>query len=203
MEKSGFYDGGTLYGQDEFNRYFDNIYRSGVSLDDTGSMTLAVTGGTGAVSVAAGFAILRGFWYNNDSAKGITVPTPSTLPRIDRVVLRLTITTKSITAVLKQGTEASSPQPPALQRDSNVYELSLAQVRVTSAGAITVTDERPVESVCGAIRPKNLTEYNDMIQTFQAQWQAWFAGQQAAGWRNIYIQNTQPTSPEVGSIWIQ
>lgn len=203
MENSGFYDGGALYGQDEFNRYFDNIYRSGVSLDDTGAMTLAVSGGAGSVGVAAGFAILRGFWYYNDSPKSLAVSAPATLSRIDRVVLRLTITAKTITAALKQGTEASSPQPPALQRDSNVYEISLAQVRVTTAGAITVTDERPLEDVCGAIRPKNLTEYDDMIATFQAQWQAWFNSQQAAGWRNIYIQDTQPTSPEVGSIWIR
>lgn len=203
MENSGFYDGGALYGQDEFNRYFDNLYRSGVSLDDTGAMTLAVSGGAGSVSVAAGFAILRGFWYYNDSAKSLAVSAPSTLSRIDRVVLRLTITAKTITAVLKQGTEASSPQPPTLQRDGNVYEISLAQVRVTTAGAITVTDERPLEDVCGAIRPKNLTEYQDMIATFQTQWQAWFTSQQSKGWRNIYIQDTQPTSPEVGSIWIR
>ena len=36
MEYSGFYDGDTLYGQEEFNRYFNNLYESGVSLDDAG-----------------------------------------------------------------------------------------------------------------------------------------------------------------------
>lgn len=203
MEECGFFDGDELYGQDEFNRYFDNLYRSGVSLDDTENMTLPVTGGTGAVSVGVGFAILRGFFYYNSSALSLTIPTPTTLPRIDRIVIRLNITGKTAVAAVKSGTEASSPAPPALQRDNNIYELSLAQVRVTTAGAITVTDERPLESVCGAIRPKNLTEYQDMIATFQTQWQAWFTSQQSKGWRNIYIQTDQPSAPEVGSIWIQ
>ena len=203
MEKCGFFDGDELYGQDEFNRYFDNIYRSGVSIDDRGAMTLPVIGGTGAVSVGGGFAILRGFFYHNSSALSLTIPKPSNLPRIDRIVIRLSITGKTVSAVVKSGAESSSPTPPALQRDNNIFELSLAQVRVTTAGTITVTDERPLEDVCGAIRPKNLSEYNDMIQTFQAQWQAWFTSQQSKGWRNIYIQTDQPSVPEVGSIWIQ
>lgn len=203
MEYSGFFNGEDEYGQDEFNRYFDNLYRSGVSLDDSGSMTLAVSGGTGAVSVGTGFAIIKGFYYYNDSTKTLIVPTPSNFTRIDRVVVRMSTTSKTASAVIKSGIEASSPTPPALQRDSSVYELSLGQVRVTTAGVITVTDERPLEDVCGAIRPKNLTEYDDMVATFQAQWEAWFASQQAAGWRNIYIQADQPSNPEVGSIWIQ
>lgn len=203
MEECGFFDGDELYGQDEFNRYFDNLYRSGVSLDDTEAMTLPVTGGAGSVSVGVGFAILRGFFYYNPSSLPLTIPTPTTLPRIDRIVIRLNVTGKTVTAAVKSGTEASNPVPPALQRDNNIFELSLAQVRVTTAGAITVTDERPLEDVCGAIRPKNLTEYDDMIATFQAQWQTWFTSQQSKGWRNIYIQTDQPSAPEGGSIWIQ
>ena len=207
MQNSGFFDSeeGDVreYGEVEFNRYFNNIYRSGVSIDDSGSMTLKVTGGTGAVSVAPGFAIVLGYYFYNPTARSLTVSAPASNTRIDRVVVRLDKAAKTVDLALRAGTAAASPAAPALQRSGDIYELSLAQVRVTSAGVITVTDERPVESVCGAIRPKNLTEYQDMIDTFQSQWQAWFAGQQAAGWRNIYIQSTQPTSPEVGSIWIQ
>ena len=191
------------YGETEFNRYFNNIYRSGVSIDDSGSMTLAVTGGTGAVSVASGFAIVQGYYFYNPTARSLTVSTPAEESRIDRVVVRLDLAAKTADLAIRSGTAAASPLAPALQRSGGIYELSLAQVRVTSAGAITVTDERPMESVCGAIRPKNLTEYQDMIDTFQAQWQHWYEGQQATGWRNIYIQDAQPSNPEVGSIWMQ
>lgn len=192
------------YGELEFNRYFDSIYRSGVSVDDSGSMTLKVTGGTGAVSVAPGFAIVLGYYFYNPTARSLTVSAPASNSRIDRVVVRLDKAAKTVNLALRAGTEAASPSPPSLQRSGDIYELSLAQVRVTTAGgAITVTDERPMEAVCGAIRPKNLTEYQDMIDTFQAQWQHWFEGQQATGWRNIYIQDAQPSNPEVGSIWMQ
>lgn len=207
QQNHGFFDSeeGDVreYGELEFNRYFDNIYRSGVSIDDSGSMTLKVTGGTGAVSVATGFAIVLGYYFYNPTARSLTVSAPASNSRIDRVVVRLDKAAKTVSLAIRAGTAAASPSAPALQRSGDIYELSLAQVRITSAGAITVTDERPVESVCGAIRPKNLTGYQDMIDTFQEQWQHWFEGQQAAGWRNIYIQETQPTSPEVGSIWMQ
>ncbi|MGO5165188.1 hypothetical protein ACTQ51_04680, partial [Candidatus Paralachnospira sp. LCP21S3_H12] len=68
---------------------------------------------------------------------------------------------------------------------------------------ITVTDERADQSVCGAIRPKNMTEYKDMVAEYQRQWDAWFARQQGTGWRNIYIQQAEPGEAVAGSIWIR
>ena len=147
MEYSGFYDGDALYGQEEFNRYFDNLYESGVSLDDAGNMTLGVTGGSGSVQIGTGFAIVKGFYYYNDSAKSLTVTPDAQYSRIDRVVLRANLLTGPISAILKQGTPGSSPQPPALQRDSSVWEISLARITVTPARAITVAEERFDQSV--------------------------------------------------------
>lgn len=43
MANSGFFDGGTEYGQEDFNRYFDNLFYSGVSIGDSGNMTMGVT----------------------------------------------------------------------------------------------------------------------------------------------------------------
>ena len=191
------------YGELEFNRYFDAIYRSGVSVDSSGAMTLKVTGGTGAVSVAVGFAIVQGYYFYNPTAQSLTVSAPASNSRIDRVVVRLDKAAKTVALAVRAGTAAASPSAPALQRSGDIYELSLAQVRVTSAGAITVTDERPLDAVCGVIRPRYLTGYDEMVETYQEQWQRWFEGQQATGWRHIYIQDAQPSDPEVGSIWMQ
>lgn len=199
---SGFFDGKGPYGQDDLLRYYDNLYQSGVSVNDAGAMTLAVTGITGGVSVAAGFAIIKGAWMNNDTAKTLAVAADLNYTRIDRVVLRLDYSAKTCEIILKPGVAASSPVAPALTRNTTYWELSIAQVKITKTGAIAVTDERAITSVCGAIRPKNLTEYQTMIATFQTQWDAWFAGQQSQGWRQIYIQDTTPSNPPVGSIWI-
>ena len=58
------------------------------------------------------------------------------------------------------GTPSASPQPPALTRNAQVWELSLAQVRVrASATAIApedVTDERGDGSACGYAVPRRL-----------------------------------------------
>lgn len=202
MEHSGFFDGNQEYGQEEFNRYFDNLYESGVSIDDAGRMTLGVAKGTGKVSVGTGFAIVKGFFYYNDSELTFSAAPDAVYSRIDRIILRVNRMTGPVEAVAKRGTAGTNPMPPELQRDKNIYEISLAQVVIDTAGNIMVKDERPDQSVCGAIRPRNLTEYRDMVTKFQTQWENWFAGQQTAGWRNIYIQSEEPAEAAEGSIWI-
>ena len=43
MESYGFFNGDTEYGQDEFNRYFKNIYEDGLSRGSNGSLTLSAS----------------------------------------------------------------------------------------------------------------------------------------------------------------
>lgn len=203
MESSGFFNGEEEYGQDEFNRYFKNLYRNGVSLDDTGALTLKVTSGVSGVTVTEGFAIVEGFFYYNDADFAIPVEPDLYLPRIDRVVLRLNLSEHTVRARLVEGTASSTPAAPELTRDSLVYELSLASLYVEVDGAITVTDERADVELCGAIRPKNLTEYQDMVAEFQRRYRAWFDMQQSVGWRKVYIQEEEPAEHVEGSIWLR
>ena len=203
MQYSGFFNGDQEYGQDEFSRYFNNIYESGVSVDDTGTMTLAVAKSASSVTVGAGFAIIKGFYLYNDSELGISINADTDYSRIDRVVIRLNLLTGPAEITIKEGIAGSMPAPPALQRDDNIYELSLARVMVSPSGDISVLDERFDTSVCGAIRPKNMTEYKDMVSEYERRWEEWFAAQQGKGWRDIYIQPTEPREAVAGSIWIQ
>lgn len=118
---------------------------------------LVVTHVTGlTVQADTGEAIIEGILYQNDAAKELTLQTAdSTYDRIDRIVLRLdlTIENRSIEAVIKTGTPASSPSAPSLQRDNNIYELSLAQILVPAgAGSIdntNIIDERDNNDYCG------------------------------------------------------
>lgn len=203
MANSGFFDGGTEYGQEDFNRYFENLFYSGVSIGDAGSMTMGVTAGSGQITVAPGYAILRGFYCNVPDARTFTVTPDGNYDRIDRVVVHVNMLTGPAELLVIKGTPGSTPAPPELTRDDSVHEISLAQIRITPAGGITVTDERADQSVCGAIRPKNMTEYKDMVAEYQRQWDAWFARQQGTGWRNIYIQQAEPGEAVAGSIWIR
>ncbi|MGN9161211.1 hypothetical protein [Clostridium sulfidigenes] len=203
MEHSGFFNGDQEYGQEEFNRYFDNIYESGVSIDGNNNMTLGVTQEMGILKIASGFAIVKGFYLYNDSVKEISITRDVNYNRIDRIVIRLNLSNSKVSIELKQGVASSSPQVPSLQRDNFIYELSLAQILVPISGSFKITDERFRNEVCGAIRPKNLSEFKDMTKQFQEQFDKWFESQQAKGWRNIFIQNSSPSLAVDGSIWIQ
>ncbi len=105
---------------------------------------LEVTGTSSPVSVASGWAWVKGKLYINTSAKSITVPTPTGATRIDRIVLRLDFTASPMTceAVRLAGTEGSGTPPALTQVDGTRWEISLAQVSITTGGVITVTSER-------------------------------------------------------------
>lgn len=203
MEHYGFFNGEQEYGQDEFCRYFDKIYESGVSIEDNSLMSLGVTKSITGIDIAKGFSIIKGFYLYNDSVKAISIIRDSNYSRIDRVVIRLNLSNKTVSISLKQGTPSSTPQVPILQRDNLMYELSLAQLRVPREGDITVIDERSRQELCGAIRPKNLTEFNSMLKNFTAEFDRWFNSQQSKGWRNVFIQKEKPSESVSGSIWLE
>ena len=110
---------------------------------------LAVTPGSGKVTVATGGGLVDGKWYTNSAAINHTISSPTAgTERIDRIVLQAVWSSFTVRCVKLAGTASSSPTPPALtQTRGGTFEISLAQVRVTSAGVITVTDERyPAEN---------------------------------------------------------
>ena len=102
MEYSGFFNGDQEYGQDEFNRYFDNIYESGVSVKTDNAMTLGVINEGNTIIVESGFAIIKGFYLYNDNNKSLTVTADSNYDRIDRVVVRLNISTSKVSIEIKK-----------------------------------------------------------------------------------------------------
>jgi len=116
---------------------------------DTGVVSgLGLSAGSGmVVNVAAGAAILQGFYYENTSAKALTVgaaPAAGTA-RKDYVLLRLDLTANTITAVVKAGTaNASGGTLPALTQTAAVWELPLGEISVAS-GVVSITSAMIVE----------------------------------------------------------
>ena len=203
MEYYGFFNGGTEYGQEEFNRYFDNIYESGIAVNSDGSMQYPIAISSGKVTVGKGFAILKGFYHYNDSPKEFQLSPDVNYSKKYRVILQLNVAQSSVRLLVRAGGASSAPSTPALTRTDSIYELSLGQYRVTKNGGITlVRDERSNNLVCGAIRPKTLTAYNAAMKENQRLFDEWFKQQQGTGWRNIYTQSTTPSGAVSGSIWI-
>lgn len=157
-ERSGFFNALNVNGEYDrkynANDYSDNlaaIISNGVlrSANDD----LRVTAKGMSVTVAAGRAWISGHYYYNDAPLTFAVPAaPAGGTRWDRIVLRLdvNIAARTIKAHYVQGTAGNSPAKPAPVRNSNVYELVLADVFVgTNATSVTVTDTRANADLCG------------------------------------------------------
>lgn len=199
---TGFFDGPQAYGQLELARYFDNIYESGVSVDEANNLTFSVYKDA-SVKVGTGFAIIKGFYIYSDSPISLNITPDANYNRVDRVVLRLNLANNTIIVTVIKGVPSSNPAPPSIVRDGTLYDLSLASILIERNGNTTISDERFYPNLCGTIRPKNLTEFNNMVKEFQNQFDDWFNAQQSKGWRNIYIQEQEPgAGAVVGSIWI-
>ena len=95
---------------------------------------LEVTAANSKVNISAGKATINGYVYVLDETKVIT-PNSGNAQRFDRVVLKLDLTNRNISAICKTGTSTA----PVLEEN----ELSLAIVTVQTNGAVTgVTDAR-------------------------------------------------------------
>lgn len=163
LEKSRFFDSvgdDRTYQADNFAEYFRLFLTDGIK---NGGTNLKVTApGTGmTVHVGYGAALVQGYAYwledDGEGVKTLTVGASAAQPRIDRVVLRLdrSLTERQISVAVKAGTPASSPLPPQLSKTNNLYELSLAQVYVSTNAvkieSANITDERFNASTCGII----------------------------------------------------
>lgn len=157
-EKSGFFNssnGDRKYKADFFAEYFASFIGNGVFPNP--STGLQVTSNSNmTVAIKAGKAWINGYYYSNDSNLILTLDTADgALNRIDKIVLQFNTLNRSINAKVKKGTTASTPTAPTLQRDSNVYELALADIYVgkgiLSISQSNITDLRLDTTKCGVV----------------------------------------------------
>lgn len=147
----------------------------------TSLMVEALTGMR--VQVNPGGCHIEGARAYEGYARTFTLAPSSSLPRIDRVVVRFDTAEdkRNIDIYIKEGAPGTYPPPPDLIRQPNYYELALADIRVP-AGATDIqnkhiTDQRLNNEVCGAVVPaipyQSETErlweqIRDSIQTVEA-----------------------------------
>lgn len=157
-EKYGFFnssDGDRVYDATDFAAYFGSLVSNGIFYAT--ATNLQVSPGTGlAVSAAAGSAWINGYRYENTDDLNMPLATANgSNPRIDRVVVRMSMISRSIHLAVVTGTPAATPVAPALTRTSDVYELGIADVLIpaaaTSIAANNITDTRLNAGLCGAV----------------------------------------------------
>ncbi|OAB31745.1 hypothetical protein PMSD_18340 [Paenibacillus macquariensis subsp. defensor] len=186
-QKSGIFD--TIEGDvreypaREFAEYFGRFLTNGV-FNGGQYLQVTATGTNSYVSISLGSAWIKGYAYSvYDEAVSLPITPATTLDRIDRIVLRLDTSTpvRSIKAIVLQGVPNANPVPPSLVRSGDIFDLSLAQVRVVANSIIVtqakITDERMNSTVCGLV--------NSLIQVdttvFQQKWDAFMASVQDQG----------------------
>ena len=151
----------------------------GVYSSDT-HLTTRAAGGM-QVAISAGIAWIKAgefenCVYGNKEEKTFIIDTADgRLSRIDRVTIRWDKITNTVTTTIKKGTPATNPQPPALVRNAEAYELGIANIRVP-AGALAITqaniqDTRLDEYACGIMRD-GVTGIP--TQTLIERWESWY-----------------------------
>jgi hypothetical protein len=158
MEKSGFFNssgGDRVYNAADFASYFGKLVSNGIFTRAADNLKVIPRTGL-SVYARPGSAWINGYFYENTSDLELSLETANGVnPRIDRIVLRWSATDRSIKLAVKTGAASATPSPPALTRNSDVYELGLADITV-GKGAVTVgvndiTDSRLNSSLCGTV----------------------------------------------------
>jgi len=180
-ERSGFFNAeklangsfDRLYLADSFAKYFASFISNGVFGGIMGALQV-VPNGTFGIAVQNGQGYINGYWYENDSNYPIPLSPANTSARIDSVVLRLDLTSRSISLALLTGIPASSPTPVPLTRNNTVWELRMCNIDVpanaTSITGVDIIDTRFDNSQCGLVHgvvdQLDTTTYGDRLDGF-------------------------------------
>lgn len=169
------------YSAEQMSLYFKGLVSDGV-IANVGSM-LAVSPRSGmSVQVGTGRMFIDSRWLQNDAAYNVTIQAAhATLNRKDIIVARLDYSGRAIGIIAKTGTAAASPAAPGIVRNSEYFEMELAEIYVSAgATAITaanITDKRADTSVCGYVTGLvDQIDTTDMWAQLQADFETWFAG---------------------------
>lgn len=193
-EKSSFFNsvsGDRKYKAEDWASYFGTLIGNGVFPNPATNLQV-VPGASGlTVTVHAGKAWINGYYYNNTDDLTLTLPTPDgSKKRIDRIVVRWSLPDRKISAQVKSGTAATNPSAAVLQRDSDVYELAIADVLVgvaaTSLTSASITDRRYDSTLCGVVtgtvQQIDTSAFAAQVQSFlddsEAEFTSWLDGLQ-------------------------
>lgn len=162
MEYSSFFNAELVdnkpdrtYNSDDWAEYFATFLGNGIASNPSTTLQVCQGGGMG-VLVQAGNAFINGRrYYNSEELWLVLSPANGTYSRIDSVVVELNMQNRIVSTKIITGTPAPTPQAPALQQTSGVYQLLLATIQVNSGCTMIfdtmITDMRSTDS-CGYIR---------------------------------------------------
>jgi len=156
-----------------FAKYFSQFISNGVFPNPSTNMQVLAMEEM-QVKVDIGVCYINGYMGWVEPAEILEIEESDTQPRIDRIVARLDFTDRSIHLFVKKGVSQGNPVAQELQRDYDIYEIALADIRVNANTiAITqdnITDLRLNTELCGIVA--NQLQHVDTTTLFN-QYQEW------------------------------
>jgi hypothetical protein len=158
MEKSGFFNsssGDRIYDASDFAAYFGSLASNGIFYATADNLKIVAATGMN-VTAQAGAAFINGYHYRNTAPLDLSIATAhGVYPRIDRIVVRLSMVDREIKLAVVTGTPAQTPSAPALTRTADMYELCVAEVTIPQ-GAVeivvqNIADTRLNTALCGLV----------------------------------------------------
>ena len=189
-QSNGTYD--RAYNSDQISDMFEGLVSDGVFESIGDAMVVTAKSGM-TVQVGTGRASIDGRWIKNDAKMDITLAASNiALNRWSAIVIRLNMSSRTMSIVEKVGTAATNPVKPSLTNSNTVKEKCLAYVYVKAgAGSITqvdISDVRADTSVCGWVTGvikqvdtrQLFLQYQAAYERQLATMQAWETQQKAA-----------------------
>lgn len=141
------------YNARQFIAYFFALITTGIMKSEGEQLKVTANGANMIVSIDTGVAFVEGHYYRNKAILSHTLDTESLgRSRIDRIVVRLDMAERKVTSAVKKGVPSASPVAPTLTQTENLYEISLAQVKVVGGQTFIViadvVDERGTDVIC-------------------------------------------------------
>lgn len=187
MERSSFFNAelkgeeyDRVYLAEDYARYFASFIGNGVFPTPSSNLQVVADGTTMNLTLKQGKAWINGYFYENTDNYNLKVAVADgVLNRIDRVVVRLDFINREIKTYIKKGVFASSPVAPKLQRDSNMYELGIADIKinkgVTKLVQANITDLRQNNNYCGLVAGVvKQIDTSNLFTQFQSSFDLWF-----------------------------
>lgn len=145
QDADGNYD--REYNAEQFTVPFDALVTNGIVRSAYEQLEVVTSGSNMISRVKSGVAFIEGHHYLNDGNIELTHDVEVLgLSRIDRVVIRKDSSPESryVKAFIRKGVPSTNPIPPTLTRNENIFEISLAQVRVVGGQGFisSIIDER-------------------------------------------------------------
>lgn len=180
------------YDANDFNYGLRKLISNGVFAEPGNNLQVMAGSGMNIV-IKKGEARLDWKWFISDADEILTIAASDvSLNRIDRIVIRLDFTARTINFAIKKGAGATNPTAPDIERTSSVFELGLALINIpkqtTTITQSLITDTRLDAGVCGVVtglidQVDTTTLFNQYQTAFQEDrtfnntaFNTWFSG---------------------------